>query len=1195
MNRKSEKLLDKVITSLGNEFIVLGHTRVRAWHAWLIIGLAAGIVAGILFVANKSGDFETSSAASNTIEIYAQGTTVSNTGPTMKLYINDKNVKTFTNIKAYAKYTYISSSAINKVKIQFTNDAYKAPQDRNLRVDKIIVNGTAYETEASNVFSKDCGGISGYRQTEWLNCNGYFEWSSLSVITPPVIITPTPPTGLTASCSTDEAKATLAWNAVSGATNYHVRIDDTQNNSASCASGWFCSDPPDKLLDNYTPTSYTANITAGQAYKWWVHSVNSAGYSAQTEGTFSCTIPVVIIPSPAKRFFGNTISIDDNLWNDAKYKEKLNIFSQQITGENSAKWKFVETTRGIYDWSKIDRELAWAEANNKLYKAHALLWKQALPDYLNSLPTITERRAEAEKYIRAFVTRYKGRIWAYELVNEPIAEPLESLFGNDYLNYFYGLARNLDPNAKFFINEYNVEFPGQKSDTYYNLALSLKNSGLIDGIGFQGHFLEKVSSQTVAGVIDRFSAIGLPIYITEFDLVFADDNEQLNKYRELLEMFESKPQVKGITLWGFWANAIWRGPSAAILRSDFSERPAAAWIRQDFMPLFSNVSAPSISVDSSLGSIAAQRGFIMGAGASDPEQLNDPKYAEIAAGYNAIEPGNTMKMPAFMPSPGVYSFSEADKIVAFAQAHGQHVTATAPIWFDSVPSWLTNGGYSGTQLQQILHDYIFTIMQHYHDKFPGVVNRWSIVSEATHGKSVWNNIPGDYVTLAYQYARQADPTVKLCYDDYGGEGLGAASDAIYNLVSGLKAKGLIDCVGLEGQWEGNDISAIPSASAIISNINRLGALGLEVYFSQVEVGIRSADRINADNPADLNRQASAYSTLLEACLSTSACKAFYTWGITDKYAFCWNPGWCAPLIYDANYNPKPAFGALKSMLINAPPQPPSTSGSVIPTPTLNNPPQFSFGMFHSAIGTWYLDTGNEIWDGCATDKCLGPFGVNGDTAVAGDWNGDGKTEIGVFRPSDSGWYLDLNGNGLWDGCATDACIKFGASGDLPVTGNWNGGTKTAIGVFRPSTNLWYLDNGNNSLDNCGIDKCLGPFGDSGDRPIVGDWTGDGKIKTGVFRPSTAMWYLDMNGNGLWDGCGVDKCQGPFGVQGDIPVAGDWNGDGKTEFGVFRPSTGIWYIDLNANGQWDGCAVGSGDFCRSFGAVGDMPIIGNWKK
>src|SRR3989338_6776001 len=110
MNRKSEKLLDKVITSLGNEFIVLGHTRVRAWHAWLIIGLAAGIVAGILFVANKSGDFETSSAASNTtIDIYAQGTTVSNTGPTMILYVNDKNVKTFKNIKAYAKYTYISS------------------------------------------------------------------------------------------------------------------------------------------------------------------------------------------------------------------------------------------------------------------------------------------------------------------------------------------------------------------------------------------------------------------------------------------------------------------------------------------------------------------------------------------------------------------------------------------------------------------------------------------------------------------------------------------------------------------------------------------------------------------------------------------------------------------------------------------------------------------------------------------------------------------------------------------------------------------------------------------------------------------------------------------------------------------------------------------------------------------------------
>ncbi len=291
------------------------------------------------------------------------------------------------------------------------------------------------------------------------------------------------------------------------------------------------------------------------------------------------------------------------------------------------------------------------------------------------------------------------------------------------------------------------------------------------------------------------------------------------------------------------------------------------------------------------------------------------------AQYNAIEPGNVMKMSQLEPSAGVYEFSQADAVAAFAQAHGQRVTATAPVWFDDVPSWLINGGYNRDQLKTILHDYIFAIMQHYHNNFPGVVNRWAIVSEATHGSSVWESIGytngyASYVTLAYEYARQADPTVQLCYDDYGGEGLGGESDAIYNLVSYLKAQRLIDCIGLEGQWEGDGISRIPQRADIISNINRLGDLGLDVYFSQVEIGLPVAN--GGPSLSDLTAQANAYSTLLSACLSTAACKAFFTWGISDNYAFCYQAGMCAPLPFDASYKPKPAYYALQSALTASP-------------------------------------------------------------------------------------------------------------------------------------------------------------------------------------------------------------------------------------------------------------------------------------
>ncbi len=147
------------------------------------------------------------------------------------------------------------------------------------------------------------------------------------------------------------------------------------------------------------------------------------------------------------------------------------------------------------------------------------------------------------------------------------------------------------------------------------------------------------------------------------------------------------------------------------------------------------------------------------------------------------------------------------------------------------------------------------------------------------------------------------------------------------------------------------------------------------------------------------------------------------------------------------------------------------------------------------------------------------------------------TAVGVFRNGQ--WFLDANGNGAWDGCGTEFCFTgFGAAGDLPASGNWDGGTKSYIGIFRSGTGQWFTDrNGNRQWDGCVADGCYN-FGAPGDRPVAGDWNGSGFAKIGVFRAGT--WYLDANGNGAWDGCGIDRCYvGSFGQQGDLPVAGQW--------------------------------------------------------
>src|SRR5262249_20840110 len=188
--------------------------------------------------------------------------------------------------------------------------------------------------------------------------------------------------------------------------------------------------------------------------------------------------------------------------------------------------------------------------------------------------------------------------------------------------------------------------------------------------------------------------------------------------------------------------------------------------------------------------------------------------------------------------------------------------------------------------------------------------------------------------------------------------------------------------------------------------------------------------------------------------------------------------------------------------------------------------------------------------------------------VAGDWTGTGSAQMGIFDPSTTlSWKLDRNGNDLWDGCTVDLCLgPFGQASDLPVVGRWQAGSiKDMIGVYRPSTGVWFFDNGNGVWDGCNADRCLGPFGTSSQVPVVGDWASTGASQLGTFDSGTGQWKLDLNGNGVFDGCSVDACLGPFGLPGDRPVVGDWTGTGTIKIGVFDPSTGLWDLDRNGNG------------------------------
>jgi endo-1,4-beta-xylanase len=283
----------------------------------------------------------------------------------------------------------------------------------------------------------------------------------------------------------------------------------------------------------------------------------------------------------------------------------------------------------------------------------------------------------------------------------------------------------------------------------------------------------------------------------------------------------------------------------------------------------------------------------------------DAEYASVLGGeYSMLTPENEMKWGAIHAEPGVYDFVAPDLDVAFAQSHGMSVRGHNLAWAFSNPTWLTTIPYSRDQLIGILHDHIETVVGHYRGK----VAQWDVVNEGLAGGFWWDHIGPEYIAMAFQWAHEADPAAKLFYNESGGEGLGGTSDAVYNLVRGLKQRGVpIHGVGLESHFDLNP----PPLRDIAANMTRLNALGIESAITEVDVRVRvppSAD--------DLARQRVIYNGLLTTCLAAVNCKTFASWGFTDKTSWVPSayPGYGAALPFDEQYAAKPAYYGMRAAL-----------------------------------------------------------------------------------------------------------------------------------------------------------------------------------------------------------------------------------------------------------------------------------------
>ena len=291
---------------------------------------------------------------------------------------------------------------------------------------------------------------------------------------------------------------------------------------------------------------------------------------------------------------------------DGRYSSVLSRHFNYLTAEYEMKWATIEPAQGSRNFSPADNIVGYGQANGMDIKGHTLVWHGSAPGWLNSLSP-ADFRAAFEAHIRAVGEHFRGRLYAWDVVNEAIADNGAGLrdtifrqkLGDNYIADAFRLARQADPQALLFYNDYSGEGLNAKSNRIYDLVSGLKAQGVpIDGVGLQMHITASnpPGESAVASNMRRLAELGLLVNISEMDVRIRDLpgtpqtklDAQKAVYKSMVAVCVAEPRCDAVTFWGFtdahsWIDAQFGADDPLLFDDQYSPKPAFYGVFDAFM------------------------------------------------------------------------------------------------------------------------------------------------------------------------------------------------------------------------------------------------------------------------------------------------------------------------------------------------------------------------------------------------------------------------------------------------------------------------------------------------------------------------------------------------------------------------------------------------------------------------------------